>query len=147
VDEKSIEDWCNYFKLHNITSIDENDFINIDEHVFLDKYNLVNIPVKFGIVSGHFCCRDNKLISLEGCPIKVGISFTCSYNNLTSLVGGPLEVYRNYSCVDNKLDSLYWIAKIIGGSVRCMDNPIYNEFKKFNNLEHYMRHLKLKNIL
>ena len=34
-------------------------------------------------VGGGFFCNNNKLTSLEGCPINVGDFFYCSYNNLS----------------------------------------------------------------
>ena len=46
----------------------------------------------FGVVKGNFDCSRNKLISLEGCPDKVGGNFYCDNNELTSLKGCPTEI-------------------------------------------------------
>ena len=57
--------------------------------------------VKFGVVDGNFDCDKNRLTSLKGAPLKVGVSFYCSYNALTSLVGAPKRARCGLSCVNN----------------------------------------------
>ena len=65
--------------------------------------NLTTIPVKFGKVSGRFWCSNNKLTSLEGCPVEVGGWFDCSKNKLISLKGAPKEVGGWFDCTNNKV--------------------------------------------
>ena len=45
----------------------------------LDSFN----GVRFGTVSGHFNCSDNRLTSLEGAPQSVGVDFYCHDNPIS----------------------------------------------------------------
>jgi hypothetical protein len=58
------------------------------------NWTLDEFPLKFGIVSGDFDCRYNRLKSLFGCPVEVGGNFYISDNKLESLEGCPEEVDR-----------------------------------------------------
>ena len=44
--------------------------------------SLLELPFRLRNVNGSFNCLGNDLISLEGCPEKVGYSFYCNGNNL-----------------------------------------------------------------
>jgi len=74
------------------------------------------------IVTGDFNCSYNNLISLEGCPKKVGRDFWCSNNYLTSLEGCPEKVGRDFWCSNTKLTSLEGSPKEIRGSFVCYNN-------------------------
>jgi len=45
--------------------------------------------IEFGRVTGDFCCYNNQLQSLDGCPRFVGGNFICSPNLIQTLVGAP----------------------------------------------------------
>ena len=47
---------------------------------------------------GDFYCYNNKLVSLEGSPQKVGGTFSCSDNQLVSLEGAPQRVGAILNC-------------------------------------------------
>ena len=85
------------------------------------SFNFVNkgaksfFGVKFGNVTGDFCCYGNKLQSLEGAPQKVGGNFFCEHNKLQSLAGSPQEVGEDFFCNGNKLQSLEGAPKQING--------------------------------
>jgi hypothetical protein len=67
------------------------------------------IPVKFGLVQGHFMCAFKNLKSLKNAPHTVTGNFGCYGNLLTSLEGGPQDVGRTvmgggtYACSNNNL--------------------------------------------
>lgn len=85
----------NYY-IHDDLSVDVNDF------VWLDKKQLTELPVQFGVVKDGFSICQNQLISLKGCPREVPF-FDCSYNQLTSLDFSPTKV-NEYFCTYNPLE-------------------------------------------
>jgi hypothetical protein len=80
--------------------------------------------IKFGKISGNFCCSNNKLTSLEGAPQEVGGYFDCRYNQLTSLEGAPQEVGGSFSCFNNQLTSLVGAPQEVGGYFDCRYNQL-----------------------
>jgi hypothetical protein len=81
-------------------------------------------PLNVSIVDGYFDCSDNKLTSLEGCPIKIRGTFSCSANQLTSLEGCPKEIGGYFECSYNKLISLEGCPKEVGGNFNCAANKL-----------------------
>jgi hypothetical protein len=165
--ERSIEDWCENFniKYYDIT---EEGLINVNGGVGISWKELTVIPIKFGVVTGDFGCITNGLISLEGSPIKVGGGFHCGFNDLTSLEGCPSMVGGYYDCSDNELTSLEGAPKSVGGFFNCRanklislyggpnkiggwfncdENPVYEEYSKYDNYTQYMRSFKIKELL
>ena len=90
----------------------------------LDKLNLIELPIKFGIVSGYFECSRNKLISLKGCPERVGNTFSCAFNELITLEGCPKEVGDDFNCSNNQLISLEGCPEKINGYFSCAHNQL-----------------------
>jgi len=90
------------------------------------------LPVKFGIVTGHFDCSSNKLESLEGCPISVGGDFYCYKNNLNSLEGSTISVGGDFWCFKNNLTSLEGSTISVDGYFVC-DEHLHNtkEYRKY----------------
>ena len=80
--------------------------------------------VKFGVVDGNFDCDKNRLTSLKGAPLKVGVSFYCSYNALTSLKGAPQEVGMGFYCYSNRLTSLKGAPQSVSGDFWCDNNRL-----------------------
>jgi hypothetical protein len=85
---------------------------------------LIEIPVKFGKVTGNFDCSRNKLTSLKGAPQSVGGSFYCHLNQLTSLEGAPQSVGGSFYCDDNQLTSLGGSPQSIGRVFYCANNKL-----------------------
>lgn len=103
----------------------------------LDK--LTRIEVKFNYVSGVFDCSNNKLVTLENTPRRVGVRLSCYSNNLITLkhapnpedIGGHPNIdygsniiSKHFQCYDNLLtmeDSRY---KISG------KNPVFSKSSK-----------------
>lgn len=54
--------------------------INVIGNVDLSRQKLIQIPVKFGFVSGNFHCNANQLTSLKNCPHQVDGIFNCHDN-------------------------------------------------------------------
>jgi hypothetical protein len=144
--EKSIKDWCIKFNLLNYEITDEG-IVNVDGSVSISDMNLAKIPIQFGIVKRHFACSYNSLTSLEGSPKKVGIEFNCNENSLTNLIGAPREVGRCFNAQHNRLISLEGGPLKLGLFIYLLGNPIFEEYKKYNNYQHYMRSIKLKQLL
>ena len=97
--------------------------VDCDTDMRINDEDLIDgkFPFPFGKVKGHFtcdCCKE--LISLEGAPKEVTMSFMCfSCPNLTSLKGAPEKVGGGFTCIycDN-LTSLEHLPKEIGGHLK-----------------------------
>ena len=129
-----IESICQKYRITNYT-INDDGSIDVDGHVDLDNKRLTKIPLQFRNVSGSFYCSDNQLTSLEGCPKSVGGGFSCSDNQLTSLEGGPKSVGGGFNCSYNQLTTLEGCPKSVGGDFYCDNNPIYNIWILFQDLD------------
>jgi hypothetical protein len=57
-------------------------------------------------ISGSFSCAFNKLVSLKGCPTKIGKDFYCDNNVLLTLHHAPSKVRGIFDCRNNLLHSL-----------------------------------------
>jgi hypothetical protein len=164
--EKSIEDWCKFFKLKNYKICSESGVVDVS-FANIAGLKLHEIPIQFGIVSGIFrcdnnllttlkgspekmdgslICNNNHLITLDGCPKVIGWKFNCSYNLLKTLEGGPEKVKYNYTCHNNMLRTLEGAPeeKNIGGSFDCEDNKIHSIYEIFNSLDKYKTSLDYK---
>jgi hypothetical protein len=107
-----------------------------DMFLYLKK-TIMKIPIHFNIVDGYFDCSNNKLITLEGAPIKVDGSFNCSENQLTSLEGGPIEVGEHFNCSHNQLITLENSPSKLWGKLFCDENPIHQVFNLFGSWDRY----------
>jgi len=82
--------------------------------------DLIKIPFKFNVVSGHFRCGGNELTSLNGAPKTVAGHFSCSINKLTSLNGAPKTVSWDFECYNNAVKFTYEdVEKVskVGGKI------------------------------
>src|SRR5688572_26526898 len=67
----------------------DDDFFRVGD-LRLENMGLKQLPDLSRVkVLGGFCCDDNELTSLKGCPAYVGGTFSCLNNKLTSLEGAP----------------------------------------------------------
>lgn len=139
-DPKQIEKICKKFGITEY-HIGEGGIVDVDGDVNLIEKKLKTFPIRFGIVSGHFWCWDNDLISLEGAPNSVGGDFDCfsnenlaslvgsprhvggrfdcSYTPITDLIGAPDEVDGFFYCCSTKLKSLNGLPRLIGMGFSC----------------------------
>ncbi len=95
----------NYYSIGNY-NINDDGTIDVDGDVILIDRHLVEMPFKFGKVTGDFNCSGNSLESLKGSPYEVGGDFNCSDNYLINLEGSPDEVGGTFDCSYNALKSL-----------------------------------------
>ena len=102
MDRVGIEAWLKKYKVSNYIIIEDLS-VDVNGGVDLSFKGLVEIPVRFGVVSGNFDCSANKLTSLVGCPTSVGGSFSCFWNRLVSLEGCPVKIGGSFDCNSNKL--------------------------------------------
>lgn len=98
--------------------------ISIDGSVSLYGQKMNKVPLRFKEVSGSFDCGNCELVSLEGCPNKVGRLFCCDHNQLESLKWGPEKVGSDFRCDHNKLKSLIGGPNEIGGNFTCSYNGL-----------------------
>lgn len=106
--------------------INEDLTVDVNRSVFLNRKNLTEIPIQFGIVHGYFSISENKLLSLLGCPRKVFGAFCAESNELISLNGGPTYVEGDYIVDNNKLDCLLGVANTIYNNLSVSNNPLLN---------------------
>ena len=103
--------------------INEDGTIDVEGNATFSMLSLVELPIRFGRVTGDFWCSFNNLTSLEGCPRWVGGNFSCNVNNLTTLQHAPEYVGGNFMCECNKLNTLEHMPGYIGGNVGIKCNP------------------------
>jgi len=127
--ESEVAKICRRYRIRNWSLVDG--LVNVDGDVHLDNIGLTELPLKFGTVTGTFDCRWNNLMSLVGCPNRVGGSFHCS-NNLRSLVGCPNRVGGNFNCSGNKLSSLEGCPKYVGSDFYCQ----WNNIREFDGIKY-----------
>ena len=75
----SIEDICKTYDITNYT-INTDGSIDVHESVYINGWDLDEIPLNFNKVEGLFYCDSNQLTSLEGCPKEVRGDFWCINN-------------------------------------------------------------------
>ena len=112
-DFNKIEDICKEYRIRNWT-LNSDGTIDVDSIVDLSNKGLTQLPLKFGRVSGILYLENNFLKSLEGCPSFVGENFYFYNNRITSFKGCPSHV---------------------GGDLYCGDNPIYEVWKLFKDID------------
>jgi len=119
-----IDEICREYEIKNYTINDDNK-IDVDDNVKLDNWQLESIPLNFNTVNGYFDCGLNKLVSLKGCPVRVGNGFSCHRNELTSLQYSPQYVENGYfRCSGNKIGSLQYCTESIKDNFYCQDNNL-----------------------
>jgi hypothetical protein len=101
-----------------------NGLVDVKGSVDMSNKYLIEIPVKFGEVSGYLSCDNNKLTNLFGAPQSVGGDFYCSYNQLTTLKGAPQSVRSYLDCSYNQLINLVGAPKSVGGGFNCRFNQL-----------------------
>ncbi len=120
-----VKNWLDSMNIKHYT-INSNLTVDVNGDIKLSDKNLINIPIKFGKVTGNFYCDGNELTSLKNVPIEVGKNFDCSYNKLTSLKGSPKEIGGTFKCVFNKLTTLKGSPDKVGKHFDCSYNLLEN---------------------
>jgi hypothetical protein len=118
---------CKRYGIRNYT-INSDLSISVEGDVGLGGKRLTKLPVKFKEISGYFSCNFNNLISLEGCPERVGGNFWCNDNYLTNLEGCPKYVNGSFNCYSNNIYTFEGIPDFthIGGQFYCVYNLVHN---------------------
>ena len=101
-----IEEICKKYDITNY-NINEDGSVDVDGSVDLDYCKLTKLPLKFGVVTLDFYCRNNQLTTLEGSPESVGGNFNCNGNNLTDLKGSPKSIGGGFYCSNNPIESIF----------------------------------------
>jgi len=93
--------WLKKYRIPNYT-INEDLSVDVDGDVWLGYQDLIEIPIKFGIVKGGFICDNNQI---------------------TSTKFFPNEVYGNFYCYSNKFKNLDNFPKIVTSWIDIRNNP------------------------
>lgn len=119
-----IKDICKKYSIEN-WSLNSDGNVDVDGNViYLTHKGLTRIPLKFGEVTGHFWCSNNRLIDLTGCPKRVGGDFNCSWNFLTTLKGAPQYISGDFTCRNNNIQNLEGFPRWVGGKVIIWNDSI-----------------------
>ncbi len=121
--KEDIDNICKKYDIENYTLNDDGS-IDVDGDVYLCKYDISRLPLKFRNVNGNFGCYDNNLVSLDDCPEVVGGDFYIYNNNLVDLKGCPKEICGDFYCYNNLLTSLEGCSNIVGGNFNCNINKL-----------------------
>lgn len=136
--ERYIKKWLSNHRVTGYTLVPSAQWgfiVNIEGSVDLSlQWGLTHIPVKFGVVNGDFCCSDNKLVSLKGCPEVVRGTFSCDRNRLTSLEFCPSLVEGEFYAAFNKINSLEFLPQS-ALSIDMRSNPSLGEYQDMTDLE------------
>jgi len=99
---------------------------SIKGDVNLESFYLKDIPdiLNGVVINGNLYLSNNKLTSLNNCPISVGIRFEINKNKLTSLIGAPEYVGSDFDCYHNLLTSLQGCPQQVGGEFDCSRNKL-----------------------
>ncbi len=121
---KEVRKWLESKDIENYT-ISAELHVTVHGDVNLEgKLNSPKLPVKFDVIDGYFNIANNDLISLEGCPQKVGKDFDCSNNKISSLFGGP-QIVGDFNCSFNELKKdLSYGPKEVLGYYNCSNNRL-----------------------
>ena len=124
---EDIDSICKKYRIRNY-NINTDGTVDVDGSVYLQAeagyVAYKKLPLKFGKVTGHFFCYNNKLTNLEGCPKEVGGDFRCYGNELTTLKGAPVKVGGEFHCDFNKLTNLEGCPKEVGSTFYCQNNKL-----------------------
>ena len=128
VELSNIDDINRWLKKHGVENfhILKDNSVDVKGDVRLaDRLsNLLKLPLKFNNVEGDFDISDNELVSLEGCPSKVGGNFHCFKNEISSLKGSPKEVGGSFIVLKNNISSLKYSPSIVKEDYVCSHNPL-----------------------
>jgi hypothetical protein len=134
-------------KKYDITNykINKDLSINVDHSVDLTQMGLIELPLKFNEVWGHFDCSNNNLTTLEGSPKFVNGHFYCINNKITSLKGSPVKINGYFDCSNNLLTDLKHGPSKIINYYKCNRNQLKN-FDGFNtngvkNFSYFKNHI------
>ncbi len=111
--------------------------VDVDGSFITSEFNLTEIPVKFGNVTGNFNCTDNNLTTLENCPDFVGSKIGFDGNNLT-------EYFKSIKEKDfPHWDKLYWgdvireypfLINLVEKYSKCDDLPLWMDMYPLTKL-------------
>jgi hypothetical protein len=122
---KQIEFWLSSYHIYKANYKINSDWtIDIKRNfIIIPDQSISEIPdyIKFNECQGDFIIRDNRLLSMSGCPKIVHGDFAVNGNKLTNLFGSPTQVDGYYFIQNNDVKfTEEQIRKIcnIGGKVK-----------------------------
>ena len=89
IKKEQIELWLNQYDIDNYELVEDQEYgyvVNVNNTVDFFNMELLDIEIKFNEINGDFCCSNNYLDFLKGCPEIVRGNFDCSHNDLKSLL-------------------------------------------------------------
>ena len=122
--KEEISKWCKDHLIENFT-INNDLTVDVDDNVILYLYQIDELPIQFGYVTGDFILGENHLKTLKGVPYRVGGDFICGGNRIKDLDYLPKDVESRIILLNNPLESytsplehannIIWISKPIPG--------------------------------
>ena len=109
------------WRLNEIGNYDVDGDIRLTKDYIYDG----KLQIRFGRVTGNFCCYKLELSTLEGCPAEVGGNFDCTQNKLTTLKGAPKIVGGDFYCTSNLITSLKGAPKQVKRAFNCIFAKLY----------------------
>ena len=131
-DFSEIENICHKYGILEDYTINQDGTVDVNGSVYLDGFDLKEIPLNFGYVSDYFLCRQNKLTSLKGCPKKVWGSLLFGYNKLTTLIGCTKIIGGNMWFNNNQLIDFYGFPEKFNRELHFTNNPVYEILSIFD---------------
>lgn len=119
-----IEAWLKQNGIENYT-IRSDLTVDINGSVQLRSRNLDVLPFQFGRILHHFCCAENRLVSLEGTPLEIGGNFICYKNNLENLKHSPKVIRGVFDTRWNPIKTFNNLDFEFIGSFRHRGDPIF----------------------
>lgn len=126
--QKQIKQICKHYGIEKYI-INADNSLDVIGTVNLFNMELRDLPLRFNHVLGNFLCHNNKLTTLKGAPVSVGLAFHCDTNQLTSMkhcpstIGTRLTMERNFLTMDSilEMENLEIIYSAINWEYSCFD--------------------------
>jgi hypothetical protein len=139
---RQIEEWLKKYKITNY-HINHDLTIDVMRSVNLNNINILELPkyIQFNNVTDAFEILSSNLVSLRGCPKRVGGTFFCSHNKLTTLEYAPEYADSNFFCTNMPtLTSLgSWNPKLIRLGFYCKGTKLSKkDIEKIEKIASYV---------
>lgn len=134
-----IESICNELGIDNYV-INNDNSVDVAGTVDISEKELVNIPIKFGVVTGNFICSNNKLTSLKNIPNRCD-NILCDNNCLEyldltdiccNMIWHDIEIY-------NKLSFAFDLKDNVKIQVMELNENNFKQIKRINTIKRILK--------
>ena len=131
--KEEIIDWLENYGIGNYL-INDDLHVDVFESVYLNSWDLKEVPIIFNNINGNFVIRNNKLTNLDFVPSVIKGYFDCSGNEIQELNTKLKSVSGYFNCFGNKLKNLNGSPVEVGGWFDCSENQITDLTSNLNNI-------------